>query len=288
MCWAASRSGALPETASAASLPAIFGGRLTFAALRGEDFGRVTNQDNTESFVQEVDQRVREEQLIQAAKRYGPWVGGLIVLVLIAVGGWQIWNDQQLRSQRAEAQAFAAVQQMAVQGNLDGAKAAFERLTARGSNAYRVMARMEIAAILETQGDLEGAVHNFDLAAAAAADPVMKESAQLRAAYIAAETQDFEALQARLQPLLQSHSRVSYLARELLAIQAWRMGHTQLARDTAEDITLAFDAPEGVRQRAQIILSLVGRAPPAAGAAAQSTSTHGASNTPQAAQGESR
>lgn len=249
----------------------------------------MTNQDHTESFVQEVDQRVREEQLIAAGRRYGIWIAGLVVLALAAVGGWQVWTQHQVDVARAETQTFAAAQQMATQGNLDGAKAAFERLTTQGSNTYRVMARMEHGAILETQGDLEGAIHDFDLAAAAATDPMMKESAELRAAYLAADTQDFEALQRRLQPLLQSHSRLSYFARELLAVQAWRSGHIQIARDTLENLTLAFDTPDGVRQRAQITLSLIGRAPtPAPGAPTQTTPTHGASSPTQPAQGEHR
>ncbi len=138
-----------------------------------------------------------------------------------------------------------------------GAKAAFLRLTTQGTPNYRVMARMEYAAIQQLQGDFDGAIASFDQAAAATNDPILKETAQLRAAYIAADTQDFEALQRRLQPLLQSHSRISYLGRELLAIQAWRTGHNDIARTTLQDITLAFDAPEGVRQRAQVTLSLL-------------------------------
>jgi hypothetical protein len=231
----------------------------------------VTKDDTTETFVQEVDQSVREEQLLAQAKRYGPWLAGLFVLVLAALGGWQWWQQHQRDVARSQATEYAAAQQLAASGNLDGAKAAFEHLTTQGPDTYRVMARMEYAALLSVQGDLDGSIAAFDQAAAAAHDPVMKETAQLRAAYIAAETQDFEALQRRLQPLLQSHSRISYLARELLAIQAWRSGHNDIARSTLEELTLAFDAPEGVRQRAQVTLALVGRAP---------ASAHPATNSP--------
>ncbi len=217
----------------------------------------MSKDDSTEGFVQEVDQRVREERLLADAKRYGPWVAALFIVFLLGLGGWQIWQQQQANAAREQSAAFAAAQQMAQQSNVEGAKAAFLRLTTQGSPNYRVMARMEYAAIQQLQGDLDGSIASFDQAAAATNDPILKETAQLRAAYIAAETQDFEALQRRLQPLLQSHSRISFLGRELLAIQAWRTGHNDVARSTLQDISLAFDAPDGVRQRAEVTLSLL-------------------------------
>jgi hypothetical protein len=89
----------------------------------------------------------------------------------------------------------------------------------------------------------------------------MRLTAQIRAAYIAADTGDFAALQTRLTPIIESETRFSYLARELLGIEAWEAGEIDLARDTLESLTLAFDAPEEVRQRAQIALSVIGPAP---------------------------
>jgi hypothetical protein len=117
------------------------------------------------------------------------------------------------------------------------------------------------AAVLQHQGDLDGALAGFDAAAERANDPVMRDTIRLRAAYIAAETQDFAALQTRLEPLLESDSRISYLAKELLAVEAWEAGQLDIARDTLENLSLAFDAPEPVRQRAQLALSGIGQAP---------------------------
>ena len=117
------------------------------------------------------------------------------------------------------------------------------------------------AGILAQQGDLEGALAGFDAAAESAPDQVMRESAQIRAAYIAADTQDFATLRTRLQPLVDSDTRVSYLAKELLAVEAWEAGEADLARSTLEQLTLAFEAPDSLRQRAQIALSVLGPAP---------------------------
>jgi hypothetical protein len=227
---------------------------------RGRGFGGVTN-DSTESFVQEVDQSLRDERLIANLRKYAPHIVAAFVIFLAAIIGWQAWQAYQADQARKGAQDFGAAQQLAANGDMNGAKAAFLGLTTHGPQNYRVMARLEYAAVLETQGDLDGALHAFDQAASATGDQTLRESAELRAAYIAAETQDFAAVQRRLQPLVSSHSKLSYLAQELLAMQAWRAGKLDLARSTLQSLSLAFSAPESVRQRAQQYLAVIGEAP---------------------------
>ncbi len=238
--------------------------------------------NDTDSFVQEVDESLRQDRLVALLKKYGPWLIGAFVVFVLAVLGWQLWRDQQLNAARAEAERFSAALEMVQAGNLDGAKAEFERLSNRGPAAYRAMALMQHAAILAEQGDLDGAVAGFDAAAERANDPIMRQSAQLRAAYIAAETQDFDAMRARLQPIIDADTRLSYLARELLAVQAWKGGQLDVARDQLENLTLAFDAPEAVRQRAQVALAVIGPASPSAPADGATT------QAPAPSEGESK
>lgn len=219
----------------------------------------MTNE--TDTFVQEVDENLRQERMLAIAKRFGPYLIAAFVVFIGGIGAWQGWRAYSTSQSRTHAVEYAAAQEFARAGNLDSAKTEFERLSNEGPGVYRAMARMEHAAVLEAQGDLDAALTEFDQAANSVSDPVMRETAQLRAAYIAAETQDFPALQTRLQPLIDSGSRLSYLARELLAIEAWEAGQNEIARDTLENLTLAFDAPEPVRQRAQVALSVIGPAP---------------------------
>jgi hypothetical protein len=238
----------------------------------------VTNE--SDSFINEVDESLRQDRMLTLAKKYGPWLIGVFVVFILALGGWQIWKQQSMSASREHAEAYAAAQELARQGDLTRAKAEFERLSNEGPRIYRAMARMERASILSTEGDLDAALAEFDAAAEAATDPTVRESAQMRAAYIAADTQDFAALRTRLQPLIDSDSRVSYLAKELLAIEAWEAGETQIARDTLQELTLAFEAPDSLRQRAQVALGVVGAAP--------ETPADGAEAAPAPAEGETK
>ncbi len=249
---------------------------------KGEGKSRVTNE--TDTFVQEVDESMRQDRMLDVAKRYGPLLIVVFALCVVALGGWQGWRYFATTQARAHSEEYAAAQALVRAGNFDGAKLEFERLTGEGPGVYRTMARMEHAAVLQQQGDLDAALAAFGEAAAAANDPLMRDTALLRAAYIVAETQDFAALQTRLQPLIDSDSRLGYLARELLAIEAWEAGQNDLARDTLENLTLAFDAPEAVRQRAQMALAVIGPAPETT----TPQQTPAASAAPAPAKGESK
>jgi hypothetical protein len=220
--------------------------------------------NEADSFVHEVDEKLREERMMALAKRYGPWLIGLFALFIVGLGGWQGWRAYTTGQSREAAESYQAAQDLARAGDLEGAKTAFHELTREGPRIYRFMAQMEHAALVAEEGDLEAALAEFDAAAEAAQDPTMRESAQIRAAYIAADTQDFEALQQRLAPLVEGDTRISYLARELLAVEAWEAGQMDLARTTFENLTLALDTPAAVRQRAQDALSVIGPAPEAA------------------------
>lgn len=244
-------------------MPPILNGAGTTVAGGPKD-ETVSQQEHTDLFVQEVDESLRQDRTVTFIKRYGPWIAGFAAIVILGLGAWQMYGQWMQNAAREHGDRYVAAQQMLRDGDLDGAKAAFEALYNGGPNSYRAMARMEHAAILETQGDLDGALAGFDDAANVAQDPILKQSAQIRAAYIAADTQDFTALRARVQPLIDAHTPTSYLAQELLGIEAWEAGDLDLARSTLENLTLAFEAPEAVRQRAQVALAVIGPAPDAA------------------------
>jgi len=222
----------------------------------------VTNE--TDSFVNEVDESLRQDRVLGLVRRYGPYAAGAFAALLVGILIWQGWSAYQRGVARGHSEAYLAAQELVRAGNLDAAKTEFERLSNTGPSSYRALAQMERAALLEQEGDLAAALAAFDEAAERSSDPVMRQSAQMRAAYLAAETEDFTRLRARLAPLTDDSSRFAYLARELLGVEAWKAGDLALARETLQGLTLAFDAPEAVRQRAQLALAVIGPAPEAA------------------------
>ncbi len=235
--------------------------------------------NETDTFVQEVNEGLRQDRMLDLIKRFGPFFLASFAILFVGMLGWQAWRDNARVEAGKQAASLMAAQRLLDQEDTAKAKQEFEVLAGRGPRVIRAMARMQRGAALVNEGDLEAALVEFDAAAEIAPDQIMRESAQIRAAYVAADTKDFAELRRRLQPLLNSTSRFSFLAKELLGVEAWEAGEAELARDALQELTLAFDAPQAVRARAQAALAVVG---PSAG-----TPEEGA-NAPASSLGESK
>ena len=235
--------------------------------------------NDAESFFKEVDESVRQDRVLAMGKRIAPFAIGVFVAVLIGGGATEFWRAHTTQEAEQQSTAFSAAQEKAQAGDLTAASAQLETLSHQGPETYRVLAMMTHAATLEAKGDMPGAIAGFDAAASAAHDPLLRDTARLRAAYIVADTQDFQALRTRLAPLMQGTGQLSYLAKELFAVKAWEAGQNDLARSTLQNLQYAFGAPESVRSRAQLELAVVGPAPagttPAPAAPAATPAQHG-------------
>lgn len=212
---------------------------------------------------EEVEENLRRDQLQNLWKKYGVFaIGGAVALVLgvAGVGVFRSWQESQ---SRAAADTFVEIQQLA---QTDPAAAApkLAAFAKSGFGGYKALAEMERAGALQAEGDLPGALGAFENAAKMSNEPAIRQSAQLRAAYIAAESENFTTLEARVQPLIADGGAFGYLARELLGVEAYEADQLERARTEFAYLDTAFDAPQGVRERAQRFLAVIGPAPEAA------------------------
>lgn len=211
---------------------------------------------------EEVEENLRRDQLQTLWKKYGAlFIAGAAALVL-GVGGYGLYRGWHADRSKDASQEFVDLQMLAA----SDPQAAEPKLAAFAKSAhagYKALAEMERASVLQAEGDLPGAILAFDNAAKLADDKAVKQSAQLRAAYIAAESEPFAAIEARVKPLIEGGGAFGYLGRELLAVEAFEAGKPDRARTEFDYLATAFDAPQGVRERAQRYLAVVGPAPEA-------------------------
>ena len=94
----------------------------------------------------EVDEDLRREQLKKLWDRYGSYVIGLAILIVVATAGyrfWQYWQDSQAQ---ASGERFVAALKLGDQGKHQEAIAALTDLTRDGSGGYPVLAGFRVAA----------------------------------------------------------------------------------------------------------------------------------------------
>lgn len=225
----------------------------------------------TDAF-EEVEEKIREERLASLWKKAAPWLIGGFAAILAGVGGYEAWKHFSAQASAALTVELRDAQALADKGDFKAAEAAFAAVAKKASGGVRQVALMQQAGAQVGQGELQDAISTFD-AAAAAFDgaPETRDAARLKAAYLAADSQELKVVEPRIRTLIDGGGPYALLARELLAMEALEAGELEKARIELDVIVLALDAPEGVRQRAQSALALIGpKAVPAAAAPAAS------------------
>jgi hypothetical protein len=213
---------------------------------------------------EEVEEGLRQDQFSTFIKKYGVLLAAGFVAILLGIGGYQGFAAWQVNQSRDFATKLDQAQQLVGAHKGGEAEKALTDLIGRAPPGYKTAALLQLAAVKLDKGDKAGALKAYEDAAKASPTQQFRDIAQLKAAYVAADIEDFPKLEARVKPMLDKAGPFSFQARELLAMQAYANGDAARAREELEFLTLALDAPEGVRQRAQGLLSALGPAPASA------------------------
>lgn len=205
----------------------------------------------------EVDEEIRHERYKKLWDRFGLWL--ILAAVLVVAGtagyrGWQYWQGKQA----AEAgDLFLQAITLSNEGKQVEAQELFGRLES-ATGGYPMLARMRAATSKAEAGDVEAALAEFDaIAADGSLTQLYRDIAALRAAYLAMDTQDYAAMEARLSTLAEDGNQWRFLAREALAFSAWKAGDIDATRRWLDGIVAAEGAPAEVVGRANLLLDLV-------------------------------
>jgi hypothetical protein len=208
-------------------------------------------------FFNEVDEDVRGQQMREAARKYLPWAGGAVALVLLAAGGywgWDAWRGEQ--SDKAS-MAYERAVKAQTANDQAGAQRALGAVTEGSSPAYKALAYMQQGAVALSDNKPQDAVKFFDEAAKAAPDEIMGDAARLKAVFVLMDTAPFATVEERLKPLMEDGRPYRPLAREALAMAKLQAGRAKDARGDFVALSLGLDAPEDVRARAQAAIQMI-------------------------------
>jgi len=249
----------------------------------------------TDALIREVDDAVRQDEILTFWTRYGRLAIGAIVLGLIAFAGWLFWQHHKQSQAEANSEQFATLLKSAQGASLD--QATYDKVMASGSEAYKAEAQLVKAALSAGTGDVKGAIatYNAVIADPAALQP-MKDAALVRKISLQFDQlQPQQAIDA-LKSLAVPGNPWFGSAGELTAIALLRLGKTQEAGTLMSSIADDPGVPESIKMRAGQVASMLAsgvalppistQAPAPAGAAAPATPPAAPSPSPApAAQG---
>lgn len=205
----------------------------------------------------EVDEDLRHERYKKLWDRYGAYVIGLAVLIVVATAGWRGWEYWQSRQAQASGDRFVAALQLASEGKREEALAALEAVAKDGSGGYPVLANFRAAAEKAAAGDKAGAVTAYDTIAAGGAPALVSDLARLRAAMILADTASVADLTARVGSLATTGNPWRHSAREIIGLAAFRENDLGVSRKNFSEIVQDQEAPQDIKNRAQFMIGLI-------------------------------
>lgn len=216
----------------------------------------------------EVDEDLRHEQYKRLWDRFGAYVIGLAVLIVVAVGGYKAWEWWENSRAAATGDRFLAALTLSEEGRHDEAIAALDAVAVDGSGGYPILAIFRSAGERAAAGDADGAVAAYEsIASRSGLPPLVADLARIRAALILVDSQSPQDLSSRIGDLARTGNPWRHAAREILGLAAYRTNDLAAAREYFDEIVSDEESGQGVRSRAQLMLALIqsreGPPPPA-------------------------
>ncbi len=213
-----------------------------------------------DGFMREVDEAVREQQMQDAAKKYGLPIGIAVALIVAGVGGWLWWDGARTAEDADRGERFTMALDRIERGNPASADEMLTTLAGEeDARAASALARMTQAALALEQGNSEEGAKIY--AAVAADDEVpeqLRDLATVRGTAARFDQLPPQEIVERLKPLAVAGNPWFGSAGELVAMAYLKQGREDLAGPLLADISRDDDVPQTIRRRTRQMAGLLG------------------------------
>lgn len=212
-----------------------------------------------ETFLREVDEELRRDELKSFWQRYGKWLVVLVVAGLLGFGGWLYWQNRQEQLAGVQAEKLNAALDQLARNQPDAATPALKELAQADRAGYRAAAQLALADIAVQKGDLKAAATQYG---AVAADTKLgkpfRDLALVRQTATEFDTLPAVAVVNRLQPLATPGNPWFGSAGEMVAIAYLRMNRPADAAKLFAAIGRDPAVPPTLRSRAVQMAGILG------------------------------
>ena len=213
----------------------------------------------SETFVREVDENLRRDQVRDFFKTYGNWLIAGVVVFLAASGGFIWWQQHQVKRSEGQVEQLAQVYKDVGNGQTSTAAPQLDELAKSGSIGVRASAMFARAVLALQDNDTKSAVGIYRSIATDDDFPkAYRDAALVRQTAI-----EFDQLQprdviSRLAPLTKAGEPWFGSAGELTALAMLKQGKQQEAGQLFAAIARDAGVPETIRTRAVQVAGSLG------------------------------
>jgi hypothetical protein len=207
--------------------------------------------DDGETFLREVDDELRREQMAHFMKRYGWALVAAVLLVLAGIGGWIWWQARAAGEAEAQGESLVAALDSLEAGNRGAAAPKLAALAGSDVPGYRAAALFARANSQTAAGNAPAAIATLRaIAANQEFDESYRQAALIRQTQLEFDSLPPQQVVQRLRPLARPGSAWLGSAGEMLGIAYLKMHRPDLAGPVFASVGRDESVPPSIRTRA--------------------------------------
>lgn len=207
--------------------------------------------DPAESFVREVDENLRRDQLRDMAKSYGKWIALGVILFLVAAGGFLYWQSLQQKQALEDSEAISAALDKVASGNVKAAREELAPFADSSNDITRATSLFGQAALALRQSDRKTAIELYRKAAADDGLPqAYRDLATVRLTLTEFDQLKPDEIISRLAPLAQPGKPFFGTAGEMTGMALIAKGDRAGAGQMFAKLAADKQVPQSIRSRA--------------------------------------
>ncbi|MEP6341738.1 MAG: tetratricopeptide repeat protein [Maricaulaceae bacterium] len=208
-------------------------------------------------FINEVEEELRKDDYNKFLRKYGPFLLGLIIAIVLIAAYFEFTKSRNDRNARSVSAAYVEASELAADGDVDEAVRRFTAIAEKSPNGYAGLSYMRAAALQLDKGEALDAVRLFDQAADVFEKPRHADLARLKASYVLVGQGRYDDARTRLIPMSQKDAPYEYLSRELLALTLKETGDVSGAKAEYSYLENIPGVPPTVQARAKQAMTII-------------------------------
>jgi len=220
---------------------------------------RSRDSENSDGFIREVDEAVRQERWMAVWSQYGNYIIAATLAVIVGTAAGVGWQNYQGSQRAAEGKAFADAAALLGEERSAEAAVAFRALADQAGGGVAVAARLQAAEAEKQAGNREAKLAVLDdLASGGETGALYQRLASLLAKQESFGDVDADSLISELDQAATPDNPWRASLIELKAIAQMKAGRTEEARGTLEGLLADEGTPTNLQRRASELLNALG------------------------------
>lgn len=206
----------------------------------------------------EVDEDFRREQYKKIWDRYGIYIMAAAIAVIGIVAGYQYWSYRANTIAASSGTEFMKAESLEDSGKKAEASEAFSALVNDGPAGYRTLSQFRLASGHAADGKIDDAIKIYDgLISDSNVEETLRDFAKIQAAMLLINKGDHGQIVQRVGSLADGTGPWRHSAQELLGLSSYGIGNKADAEKYYSKLVRDPAAPQSLRQRAEMMLSLL-------------------------------